>query len=405
MQIKGKRYAFVGTWKDFGGHGEGIYVYEIDRDTGDMKETFHLTGYRNNSILAVSPDKKYLFSTLEDKNYKDIWGNGGGVLALSINPSDGTLSPLNECSSMGACTSYICTDPEGSRLLITNHGSGLDIVTKVERGEDGTYYIVNEYDDAPLVMFEICEDGMIGNILDLHKHQGKGGINVHGQVCSHLHSVNFDKSGKWVLVCDKGTDSIYVYRINREKNLLENTPHTIYKTRKGTAPRHLEFHPFKPYFFVNNETASTVTSYHFDEVSGMITELDYQPMIDMDESILPEEIGDTYGSPADIHVHPNGRFLYSSERSSYNTGKGVSLISVFLIDEENGKIQRTSTTVMDGPCPRGFAIDPEGRFLYVGNQYIDTICRYRIEESDGSLLEKTIVATPATPTCIRIVDY
>ena len=206
-----KRYAFVGTWKDFGGHGEGIYVYELDPETGDMKETDHLRGFRNNSILSISPDKRRLYATIEDKNYQDQWGAGGGVLALAFDAEKGKLSVLNERSALGACTSYISADPAGQYVLITNHGSGLDVITRVVPDGTGGYKIVNEYDDSTLVLFRLCGDGSIGEVCDLHKHEGKGGLKVRGQMCSHLHSVNFDPSGQWVLVCDKGCDRIYVY--------------------------------------------------------------------------------------------------------------------------------------------------------------------------------------------------
>lgn len=399
-----KRYAFVGTWEDFGGHGEGIYVFEIDPETGKMKETDHLRGYRNNSILAISPDKKRLYSTIEDKNYLDEWGGGGGVLALSFDAVDGKLAVLNERSALGACTSYISADPEGQYIIITNHGSGLDVITKVVTDEQGRYKVVKEYDDSTLVMYPLLKDGTLGEVCDLHKHAGKGALQVRGQVCSHLHSVNFDPSGKWILVCDKGCDRIYVYRMDREKGVLQSTPHTVFDSRPGSAPRHLAFHPSLPYCFVNNETASTVTSYHFDSAEGILEEADYQPMIDMDPLVKAELVGDTYGSPADIHVHPNGKFVYSSQRSSYRTKQGTDCIAVFSVDPENGHLTRIANTIMDGPCPRGFAIDPDGQFLYVGNQYMDTICRYRIDDVTGKLACKEVVAHVATPTCIRIVD-
>ena len=398
-----KRYAFVGTWKDFGGHGEGIHVFEIDRDTGDMRQTDHLRGFRNTSILSISEDRTRVYSTIEDKNYQDRWGAGGGLLALAFDAKTGKLKALNETSALGACTSYIKVDPQGKYVLVTNHGSGLNIVTKIVKDEAGRYKVVNDFDDATLVMFSLREDGSIGDACDLHMHPGTGGLDIDGQRCSHLHSVNIDPSGQWVLACDKGRDRIYVYRINREAGLLETVPATEYRARPGTAPRHLDFHPTLPFCFVNNETASTVTALRFHPEDGSMQEVDYQPMIDMSPDVKPEEIGNMYGSPADIHVHPNGKFLYSSERSSQHTGRGTNCISIFAVGED-GRIRRLANEVMDGPCPRGFGIDPDGRFLYVGNQYVDTICRYSIDPWTGLLSYKQIAARVATPTCIRIVD-
>lgn len=399
-----RRYAFVGTWESFGGHGEGIYVYAIDPETGEMKETDHLRGFRNCSILSLSSDKKCLYSTIEDKDYQNEWGAGGGVLALAFHPETGKLMVLNEQSALGACTSYICADPFGPFVVLTNHGSGLDVVTKVVRDVNGTYRIVREWDDSTLVLFRLRGDGSLGDVCDLHMHSGKGAIQVRGQLCSHLHSVNFDPTGQWILACDKGCDCIYVYGMDRERGSMKALPHTVFHARPGTAPRHLEFHPKAPYFFVNHETASAVSSYFFDSEQGKIREIDYQPMFELDSAVKAEQIGDTYGSPADIHVHPNGRFLYSSQRSSYHTGRGRDAITVFFI-RENGSLVLVSVVEMDGPCPRGFAIDPDGRFLYVGNQYLDTICRYKINPDTGTLSERMLVAEAATPTCIRIADF
>lgn len=400
----GKCYGFVGTWEDFGGHGEGVYVFEIDPCTGEMTKRDHLTGFRNTSILSVSRDGRRVYATLEDKNYKDQWGTGGGVLAMGFDPASGKLTALGDVSALGACTSYICLDPEENYVLVTNHGSGLDVVTKVASDGKGSYEIRREYDDSTLVMFPLKADGTPGNACDLHKHTGVGALKVRGQVCSHLHSVNFDPSGQWVLACDKGCDCIYVYRMNREKGVLETTPHTVFHCRPGTAPRHLEFHPSAPYCFVNHETASAVSSYYFDPEAGRLIERDHVPMIPMDPGIDPNLIGDTYGSPADIHVHPSGRFLYSSQRSSYNTKKGIDAIAVFAIEPDSGRLRRTSLTLLDGPCPRGFAITPDGRFLFVGNQYMDTVSRFVIDPETGALTEQRIVAHAMTPTCIRIVN-
>ncbi len=399
-----KRFAFVGTWVDFGGHGEGIYVFEIDPRTGDMRQCGHFTGYRNNSIIAVSGDGRHVYATIEDKNYKDQWGMGGGVLALDFDPVKGRLSVCSESSAFGACTSYICLDPEEQFVFVTNHGSGLDVVTQVIPDGHGGYAIERIYDDATLVMFGLEKNGGIGPVLDLHKHSGHGALNVRGQVCSHLHSVHVDPSGQWVLACDKGCDRIYVYRLDRKNRRMEMTPHTMFRCRPGSAPRHMEFHPSAPYVFVNHETASSVSAYRFDASDGTLTETDYQPMIDMDPDVPGEQIGDTYGSPADIHVHPEGHFLYSSQRSSYHTGNGTDGIAVFSVDINTGHIRRESFTALEGPCPRGFALDPEGRFLYVGNQYLDTITRFCVDSHTGALSHPVTVASAATPTCICIAD-
>ena len=402
--MDGKCYGFVGTWEDFGGHGEGVYVFEIDPDTGEMTETDHLIGFRNNSILSISKNCRHVYATIEDKNYKDQWGMGGGVLAMDFDPAAGKLTARQDISALGACTSYLCLDPEEKYIFVTNHGSGLDVVTKVVRGPSGAYEICREYDDSTLVMFPVNGDGTLGNACDLHKHSGHGALRVRGQVCSHLHSVNVDPSGQWVLACDKGCDCIYIYRIDRDQGLLGATPHTVFHCRPGSAPRHLEFHPFAPYCFVNHETASAVSSYRFDSETGALELLDYQPMIDMSPDIDPNLIGDTYGSPADIHVHPSGKFLYSSQRSSYHTKKGYDAIAVFEINGDTGQLKRTSLALLDGPCPRGFAITPDGRFLFVGNQYLDTITRFVIDWETGALTQPQIVARALTPTCIRIVN-
>jgi 6-phosphogluconolactonase len=100
-------------------------------------------------------------------------------------------------------------------------------------------------------------------------------------------------------------------------------------------------------------------------------------------------------SCADIHVSPNGQFLYGSNR-------GHDSIVSFKIDEKNGKLEYIEHISTGGKTPRNFAIDPTGQFLLAANQNSDSIVVFRIDEKSGKL-SKTGKAEAPTPVCLKLI--
>ena len=133
----------------------------------------------------------------------------------------------------------------------------------------------------------------------------------------------------------------------------------------------------------------TVTTFALDEKSGLIKELGTVPGLPADAKLVPGAPRGPVASgvtprnidsdiwAADIHLTPNGKFLYISERTSCSIG-------TFSVDGASGRLTYLSSTPTEKQ-PRGFAIDAKGRFMVVSGEKSDTISAYAIDQARGAL--------------------
>ena len=140
----------------------------------------------------------------------------------------------------------------------------------------------------------------------------------------HPHSVNFDPANRFLLACDKGADRTYVYRFDPASRTLGTRQ--MFSAVPGTAPRHSAFHPRLPYVFIINELEASLTSFSFNAQTGELRSIDTVPTI---PSGLQSR--GLKNMPADIRIHPNGKFVYGSTR-------GNNSIAIFALDEATGKL-------------------------------------------------------------------
>jgi 6-phosphogluconolactonase len=204
----------------------------------------------------------------------------------------------------------------------------------------------------------------------------------------HAHSVNIDATNRFALVCDKGIDKVMVYRLDRAPGkLVPNDPPSV-SLHPGSAPRHLAFHPTKPYAYVINEIASTLTALNFDAATGAVREVNTVPT-------LPSNFTGR-NSTADVRVHPNGMFVYGSNR-------GHDSIASFAISGETGAVTPIGHTSTQGTVPRNFNLDPTGSLLLAANQNSNTIVAFAIDPRTGSLTPTGAVNQVPTPVCIHFV--
>ena len=137
---------------------------------------------------------------------------------------------------------------------------------------------------------------------------------------------------------------------------------------------------------MNNELHSSLTSLRFNSKTGKLTVLETQ-------STLPE--GFTGGnSTAETQVHPNGKFVYVSNR-------GHDSIAVFEIGEESGRLRRVEIESTQGRTPRNFSLDPSGRHLFAANQSSDTIVIFRVDSETGELTPTGTRIEVPTPVCVK----
>lgn len=374
-----KTYAFVGSWSLAAGK-MGLSVYSYEPDTGDMKwiKTVHEEITVGNQYLDRERGILYITDESGSRRGETV---GGYVQAFMLG-GDEILKDLNGQETLLPKPSCFCLD-KGKKFALVSHHSNRGKVTKLVCRGDGTFDSRTVTDDAGLVLMDVLADGSLGPVRDVVLTPGEEPLGPYG--LSHEHCVKMDPSGELFLVCDKGMDRLYSFRLDRERGRLALI-HTT-QVQKGYAPRYLVFHPTLPVVYQNNEHQPVVNSYHYETDSGVLN---------LRESIsLTEEAGEGIQS-ADLVMNPEGSVLYASV-------KGANKIIVLGIDDA-GLLHRKQTIASGGENPRGLCLVPDGRFLLCANIGSGCITRFFVKE-DGTLLPagETVPAShPGNITIARV---
>lgn len=349
---------FIGTYTRKEGHvdGKGRGVYMARRIGTDSLGEIILVGegLLNPSFLSLSADEKFLYAVEETGPEVD---SSGHLQAFAV--GDGYLRPINRQSVQGFAPCYVKVDPSRRFVLTANYAGGV------------TY-------------FPVDTDGSLLPASNVQHPQGSGPTDR--QMASHPHSVELSQDGRFAYVADLGADKIWIFKVDIKGRQLLPAKKPLVALAPGAGPRHLALHPKAPYAYVVNELNNTVTVLHRDEQSGDLDTL---------ESIgtLPQNFsGSNY--TADIHLTPDGRWLYASNR-------GHNSIAAFAVGPDDGLLTPIGIFPCRGEIPRGFAISPEGNLLIVGNQNSDNLTAFHIGKK-GELIFIWEKKMP-TPVCIRFV--
>lgn len=389
-----KIYCFVSSWlTTYGGNdgNGGIHVFRMAED-GSLEKTDRVSDELAIGYVASSPDGKYLYGINETKKFSNMDVYGGSVNAYSFDPEKGKLKFVNNTPTVGVFPCFLTITHDGKYLLATNYGS-VDTLVRSQKNENGGYTLQNIYDEGSVVLIPVGEDGKVQPVSSLQVHT-ETSVDPIRQIAVHPHSVNVDNTDQFAMVCDRGGDRIYSYRINREKNELELCD--VFRTKAGTGPRHLAFHPTKPYFYVVSELLPMIASYKYDTETGKIEEIN---MISTEpENYKPRDYSN-FGActhPADVHVHPNGKYVYASNR-------GHNSIATFAVADD-GALSFVTYMPSHGDTPRAFNFDPTGKFMFVTNQDSGNILTYRLGD-DGTLEATGSVAYADQPVCIKFAEF
>jgi 6-phosphogluconolactonase len=362
---------YVGTYtrreSHVAGKSGGIQVCKFDTQTGEITFVETMTGVVNPSFVAIHPSARFLYSVSE-MNERIEGRPAGGIAAFRIDPESGALTALNMQPSGGTGPCHLTVDATGSYVLATNYAGG------------------------GVVMLPIATDGSLEPHSDYVQHEGSS-INPQRQQEPHPHSINLDASNKYALVPDLGTDKVVIYEVDLEHGKLKpNSAQPWARTKSGAGPRHLDFHPNQRFVYVGNELDSTVVAFEFDAAKGTLKEI--QTLTTLPEGY--EESGAEKSWVADVHVHPDGKTVYVSNR-------GHDSIASFEINQATGELEAKGYTSTKGNFPRNFALDPEGNFLLVANQNSDDIYVYAINPRSGELSETPHSIALPTPVCIKLL--
>jgi 6-phosphogluconolactonase len=338
----------VGTYT--GPKSEGIYVYRFDTKTGDATQVSSAKT-DNPSYVIASRDGRYLYSVNEQPGDNGPADERGAISAFSFDAKSGQLKFLNRVSSDGNDPCYLSISPDGKYLTTANYS--------VAANPGGSFAV-----------FPLQADGQVGaSVLTVH-HDGGGPVKGR-QDNAHVHSTVFSPDGKYLFAQDLGADKLYAYRYTPDgsRGLLGPTEQRYTDVKAGSGPRHLVFGADGKYAYLTSELAATVTVFRYDD--GKLTQLQVVPMT---KPGFKGQVG-----AAAIHLSPDGRFLYASNRGDANE------IVIYAVDPANGHIREVGRQSSLGKAPREFSIDPTGHWLIVGNQNSDTAYVFRRDQQSGLL--------------------
>jgi 6-phosphogluconolactonase (cycloisomerase 2 family) len=215
--------------------------------------------------------------------------------------------------------------------------------------------------------------------------KGEPGPHRTQQETPHPHDCPFDRTGRYIVVPDKGLDRIFLYRLDAARGKLTpgDPPHVV--ARAGAAPRHVAFHPTRPFAYVINELDSTMATYEFEPDKGVLKPVQILP------TTPSTYTGNNTG--AEVVVAPSGRFVYGSNR-------GHNSIAIFAIDDKTGLLSSVGWAPTQGSTPRFFALDPSSAQLYAANQGTDTIVVFDVNQATGQLTPTGETIKVMTPTSI-----
>jgi 6-phosphogluconolactonase len=373
MVSSGRITTYIGTYTRrepfVDGKAEGIYIYHLDPGSGEL--TYAATvmagaGTVNPSFLTLSPDKSCLYAVNEITGGNAPYGKGphGTVSAFAVDPATGGLRYLNQQSTHGLAPCFASVEPEGRYCLVAN------------------------YETGNLCVLPIRKDGSLGEAADTVQFSGSGPVHER-QEGPHAHMVLPSPDGAFILAVDLGTDRLMAFRLDRERGTLTPGDSPWTQLPPGTGPRHLAFHPHRPFAYVISELQSTVTVFHYVERQGTFEAT--QTISTLPDGFTGQNLG------AEIQAAPSGRFVYASNR-------GHDSLAIYAVDPETGRLALVGHESTQGIGPRAFVIDPSGALLLVANQDTGTVVTFWIDGDSGTLRATGHVAAVPTPVCLHLAS-
>jgi 6-phosphogluconolactonase len=352
---------FVGTYTNTGNlagnpkldstGSKGIYVYRFDAATGKTTALSHTKEICNPSYLAIAPGGRRLYACTESRMMEK-----GSLSVFDIDAKKGRLRFLGKVPSLGDNPAYVALDAAGAQVAVANYTGG------------------------SYTLYPIGSDGMPGKAQFHVQHLGKG-FNPTRQEAPHVHSVVYGPGSNFLYVQDLGLDQVSTVSPSTGDELAQ------LRTTPGSGPRHLTFHPGGKFAYLIEEMGGYVDVYRYDPSTGRLDSLQRIPA-------HPDTAKGPFRS-SDIHVSPDGRFLYASNRAETS-------IAIFSIDGSTGLLKTVGYVPTMGVEPRNFTLDPSGKWLLVANQETDAIVFFRVDEQTGMIRPNGKILKVPRPTCLKM---
>lgn len=328
---------FLGTYTR-NSISQGIYAVQLDPATGALGAPELAAPATDPAWLARSPDGRFLYA---------IHASAAQATAFAIEDASGRLTPLPPGPAATVPEnppSHLAVDASGRTLLAAN------------------------YRDGYVASIPVRADGTLGPAT-AYRHEGRGPHPTR-QEKPHPHSVTPSPENRYVLVADLGLDRVFSYALDPAAATLAPASPAFVATAPAAGPRHAAFGRDGRHVYVINELDGTLDVYAYDPARGTLTP---QQTV----ATLPPDFAGL-NHTAEVRVHPNGRFVYGSNR-------GHDSIAAFAVDPGSGRLTRIGITPSGGRTPRNFALSPDGTWLVCGHQDTPLITVFRVDPVTGQL--------------------
>ncbi|OOM80409.1 beta-propeller fold lactonase family protein [Clostridium sp. BL-8] len=349
ISTKDTTIGFIGTYTK--NKSKGIYRIKFNTSNGHIEESNLAYEIENPTYLCIDKERHILYSTckIDEKS---------GVSSFKY---------WNEKSKLNLINYNLSEEKQPCHVSLSDTNNIL---------------ISSNYHENKMLVYNTL-DGFILNPPLTGSHSGHS-LHTERQEKPHIHCSMFTDDQKYIVSIDLGIDKMIIYTLENGKLLKKDD--ISHSFPAGTGPRHITYSKLKPFYYVLSELTSEIFVLKYNSEA----EIPFENIQTL--SSLPKNYNDKKSGAA-IRIHKNNRFLYTSDRGS-NT------LSLFIINQENGKLTFVDACSSEGNSPRDFQIDPTGNFLLCANENSDNISIFSIDQTTGSLTYIKSENIP-TPTCIE----
>lgn len=341
----------------------GVYAMKSD---GTLSPGARVPAAKVVMPMAVSPDKRFLYAAARSKPYS--------VYVYAIDRRSGALNPVGS-SPLAESFPYISLDRTGRFLFGASYGGAVVSVNAV--GKDGRVAA------KPIQVIPVGRNA---------------------------HSIRIDATNKYVYTPTLGSDEIFQFRFDAKTGRLASNTPSVVLMKAGTGPRHFITSKDNRFVYLLSELVGTVTTLALDAKTGLLTEVSIASAVPPDSKLAPGAPRGAVGGPggppprdtsndiwaADLHLTPDGKFLYATERTH-------STVAAFGVDGATGKLSYLGVTPTENQ-PRGFNISQDGKHMVVSGEKSDTVTVYAIG-ADGALKEVQKAPTGKGSNWVEIVSF
>lgn len=352
-----KGLLFIGSFTD-GKPSTGITVYEFDYSKEEFNQVFVVDSIISPSFIKLSNNNSYLYAATKSQTNAN-----GTITSFKVDGISGQLSLINEVSSGGKEPVHLSISTTEDYIINSNYSGPSVSVHKLN--ENGS---LSEYTQ----LFTFKDSSVIKNRQDK----------------AYIHSSNFSPNGNFVFVQDLGADKIRAFEFNNTSDKPLKLREDLTEISKpGCGPRHFTFHPNGKYGYGVGELNGKISQYSYSN-----GELDF-----INDYLSYSEEQDIYRT-ADIHISPDGKFLYASNR-----GPNEDTLAIFAINEVNGNLNFVGHQPTFGEHPRNFTIDPSGKYVLIANQFTNNVVIFKRDLSSGLLTKLPQELNVSKPTSLQMM--